>query len=109
MHALALLLQDQPDPEVIKKMMVAMFAIMPIIMIIGLAIVIIPTWFICKKAGFSPWLSLLGGSAARRIDPDVRARVRGMEGCACGAGRLDSTSTLSSAAACSSRVIKTSR
>ena len=59
MHALALLLQDQPDPEVLKKMMVAMFAIFPIIMIIGLAIVIIPTWFICKKAGFSPWLSLL--------------------------------------------------
>ncbi len=26
---------------------------------LGLAIVIMPFWFICKKAGFSPWLSLL--------------------------------------------------
>ena len=24
-----------------------------------LAIIIVPFWFICKKAGFSPWLSLL--------------------------------------------------
>jgi hypothetical protein len=34
----------------------------PILMLVGiifLAIVIIPFWFICKKAGFSPWLSLL--------------------------------------------------
>jgi len=59
MHALALLLQNQPDPEAIKKMMMAMIFIFPIMFIIGAAIVIIPTWFICKKAGFSPWLSLL--------------------------------------------------
>ncbi|HEY3991120.1 MAG TPA: hypothetical protein VGM02_17605 [Acidobacteriaceae bacterium] len=26
---------------------------------VGLAIIIIPLWQICKKAGFSPWLSLL--------------------------------------------------
>jgi hypothetical protein len=26
---------------------------------VGIAIVIIPLWQICKKAGFSPWLSLL--------------------------------------------------
>ncbi len=34
----------------------------PIFMIFGLivmAVIIIPFWFICKKAGFSPWLSLL--------------------------------------------------
>jgi hypothetical protein len=24
-----------------------------------MAVVIVPFWFICKKAGFSPWLSLL--------------------------------------------------
>jgi hypothetical protein len=26
---------------------------------VGIAIMIIPLWQICKKAGFSPWLSLL--------------------------------------------------
>jgi hypothetical protein len=28
-------------------------------MVVLYAIIIIPFWFICKKAGFSPWLSLL--------------------------------------------------
>jgi len=37
----------------------AMMAILPLIIIVALAIIIIPFWFICKKAGFSPWLSLL--------------------------------------------------
>ncbi|MGA2168966.1 MAG: hypothetical protein ABSG62_12200 [Terracidiphilus sp.] len=59
MHNLALFLQTQPDPEQIKHMIVAMFAIIPIIIVVCLAIVIVPFWFICKKAGFSPWLSLL--------------------------------------------------
>jgi hypothetical protein len=40
-------------------MVVAMMAILPIIILICVAIIIIPFWFICKKAGFSPWLSLL--------------------------------------------------
>ena len=38
------------------------WSMVPIIMLVGiifLAIIIIPFWFICKKAGFSPWLSLL--------------------------------------------------
>jgi hypothetical protein len=30
-----------------------------IMALIGIAIVLIPLWQICKKAGFSPWLSLL--------------------------------------------------
>lgn len=60
MHSLALLLlQDQPNMEQAQKIAMAMLAIMPILFIIGIAVVIIPTWFICKKAGFSPWLSLL--------------------------------------------------
>lgn len=36
--------------------------LMPIfglVFLIGIAIVIIPLWQICKKAGFSPWLCLL--------------------------------------------------
>lgn len=32
---------------------------MPPLILVGLAIVIVPVWFICKKAGFSPWFSLL--------------------------------------------------
>ena len=36
-----------------------MMALIPIIIVIAIAIVMIPCWFILKKAGFSPWLSLL--------------------------------------------------
>ena len=59
MHLLALLLQSQPDPEQIQKMVLAMMAIIPIIILIVIAIIIVPCWFILKKAGFTPWLSLL--------------------------------------------------
>ena len=54
-------LQDnnQPSPEMIQKMVVAMMAIVPIIIVIAIAVVMIPCWFILKKAGFSPWLSML--------------------------------------------------
>lgn len=37
----------------------AFLALMPIFFLVGAAIVIVPLWFIWKKAGFSPWLSLL--------------------------------------------------
>ena len=58
MHLLAMFLQDnQPSPEMIQKMVVAMMAIIPIIIIVAIAIVMVPCWFILKKAGFSPWLS----------------------------------------------------
>ena len=56
---LALFLQDRPDPAQIQHMAMAMLAIVPFIILLGIVIVLIPTWFICKKAGFSPWLSLL--------------------------------------------------
>lgn len=59
MYNLALFLQDGPDPSQIQHAVLAMMAILPLIIVVMLAIVIIPTWFICKKAGFSPWLSLL--------------------------------------------------
>jgi hypothetical protein len=59
MHLLALLLQSQPDPEMVQRMAMAMLAIIPIIMLIAIVIVMVPCWFILKKAGFSPWLSLL--------------------------------------------------
>ena len=43
----------------IQHMVVAMMAIIPIIIVIAIAVVMIPCWFILKKAGFSPWLSML--------------------------------------------------
>jgi len=59
MNLLAFFLQQQPDADQVKHIVMAMMAILPLIILVGLAILIIPFWFICKKAGFSPWLSLL--------------------------------------------------
>jgi ABC-type transport system involved in cytochrome c biogenesis permease subunit len=52
-------MQSQPvDPQVLHAAM-ALIALMPVFALIGAAIVIVPSWFIWKKAGFSPWFSLL--------------------------------------------------
>jgi hypothetical protein len=59
MFNLALMLQDGPSQEAIRNIMMTMIPIIMIAMIVGLAVLIIPFWFICKKAGFSPWLSFL--------------------------------------------------
>jgi hypothetical protein len=59
MCTVALILQAGPDPAAIRHVVLMMMAIMPLIVLLILAIVILPFWFICKKAGFSPWLSLL--------------------------------------------------
>jgi hypothetical protein len=59
MHLVALLLQTQPDAQQIQRMLVAMATLIPLLIVIGIAIVMVPCWFILKKAGFSPWLSLL--------------------------------------------------
>ncbi len=59
MHFLTLLLQTQPDPEAIKRMVAIMFAVIPILILVSMIVVLVPFWFICKKAGFSPWLTLL--------------------------------------------------
>ena len=42
MHSIALLLQDAPNQEAIQRMVVAMMAIIPILIVIGIAIVMIP-------------------------------------------------------------------
>jgi hypothetical protein len=39
--------------------MMVMVPIFLVVVLVCLAIVLIPFWFICKKAGFSPWLTLL--------------------------------------------------
>jgi len=46
------------DPHTMH-MLTAMMAILPIFILIGIVIMLIPYWMIWKKAGFSPWLSLL--------------------------------------------------
>lgn len=56
---LALLLQEPPNAEAIRHAAVAILTILPLLILVGLAILIVPFWFICKKAGFSPWLALL--------------------------------------------------
>src|SRR4029078_526567 len=58
-----MMLQDkrnQPNPEMIQHMIVAMMAIIPILIVIAIAVVMVPCWFILKKAGFSPCLVVLG-------------------------------------------------
>jgi hypothetical protein len=60
MHLALLLLQQSPiDPEQARRIVMTLLAILPIIILIGYIILIVPCWFICKKAGFSPWLSLI--------------------------------------------------
>ena len=59
MHDLAFFLDNQPDPAQVIQMLSAMAAFIFVFYLIGVVIVAIPSWFICKKAGFSPWLSLL--------------------------------------------------
>ena len=59
MNFLAVILQSQPTTTAAQE---AALMIMPIFLLIGivfLVICIIPFWFICKKAGFSPWLALI--------------------------------------------------
>ncbi len=48
-----------PDPQHMNGMIAAFVGIYMIFLVIVLVIVIIPFWFILKKAGFSPWLALI--------------------------------------------------
>jgi hypothetical protein len=60
MHALALtILQSQEEMEHARQILPAVMAGMFLFCIVAVLIIIIPFWFICKKAGMSPWLSLL--------------------------------------------------
>lgn len=59
MHFAMLFLQSQPDPEQAMKIFAAVVPLIGLFILIVIAILIVPCWLICKKAGFSPWLSLL--------------------------------------------------
>lgn len=54
-----LLLQSQQDIARAQAMVPAIMAGFCLVFIVFIAIFILPFWFICKKAGLSPWLSLL--------------------------------------------------
>ena len=59
MQLLALFLQSEPDPALVQHIAMIVLALIPIIILVAIAIVMVPCWFILKKAGFSPWLALL--------------------------------------------------
>jgi hypothetical protein len=59
MNFLAMLLQNTTDSTAAQQALMVMIPIMLITCVIVLAIILLPFWFICKKAGFSPWLTLL--------------------------------------------------
>lgn len=60
MPALALLLfQSQQDFARAQAMVPAVLLGCLVVGAIFMLIILIPFWFICKKAGLSPWLSLL--------------------------------------------------
>lgn len=46
------------DPHALH-LMTAMMAILPVFVLIFMVVLLVPYWMIWKKAGFSPWLSLL--------------------------------------------------
>lgn len=47
------------DSNQFTGIIAAVIGFYAVLILVALVVVIIPTWFICKKAGFSPWLSLL--------------------------------------------------
>jgi hypothetical protein len=62
MHELALFLQDlpnQPNPEMVQRIMMMILPILLLGYVFIVALIMVPCWFILKKAGFSPWLALL--------------------------------------------------
>jgi hypothetical protein len=59
MHELAFLLQSQPDLALVHRIMMMILPIMLALYLVVVIIIMIPCWFILKKAGFTPWLALL--------------------------------------------------
>lgn len=59
MHWIAMFQENQLTAEQARHIIMLFLALIPIIIVVAIALVMIPCWFILKKAGFSPWLSLL--------------------------------------------------
>jgi uncharacterized membrane protein YhaH (DUF805 family) len=47
------------DPSQAMGFLAFIFAFYALFILLILTAIIIPSWFICKKAGFSPWLAFL--------------------------------------------------
>jgi hypothetical protein len=47
------------DPQQASGILAAILGIYLVVLVVIMAIIIIPFWFILKKAGFSSWLSLI--------------------------------------------------
>lgn len=59
---LAFVQQANVSPEQaaeIRRIVAAFMMLIPVFYVVSAFIQGLPYWFICKKAGFSPWLSLL--------------------------------------------------
>ncbi len=69
MHFALFLLQSSPDPEQAQKMVMAILAIVPILILVGLVIIVLPFWFIM--------IDRLGclGSWTRSFKPHLRDRL----------------------------------
>lgn len=62
MHFLALFLQNTETSTILDqnpRSMAIVLILIAVVAIVALAVTILPSWHICKKAGFSPWLSFL--------------------------------------------------
>lgn len=60
MTALSMLfLQSSQDIARAQAMLPAIFIGGLVVAVVCMAVIVLPFWFICKKAGLSPWLSLL--------------------------------------------------
>lgn len=49
----------QANPDQMMHFAFALLGVYMVFFVLILVAIIIPTWFICKKAGFSPWLSFI--------------------------------------------------
>jgi hypothetical protein len=48
-----------PDPHQMSGILAAVIGFYLVFLVVLLAAIIVPFWFILKKAGFSPWLSFI--------------------------------------------------
>jgi cytochrome c biogenesis protein CcdA len=49
----------QPHAAQFIHILWAILAFYAVLILVVLTAILIPTWFICKKAGFSPWLAFI--------------------------------------------------
>jgi hypothetical protein len=59
MHELAFILQNQLNSDAVQRGAAMVMGVFGLVCLVVVAVIVVPLWFICKKAGFSPWLSLL--------------------------------------------------